>query len=245
MMALIPLSQCAATPDLTLKKDKQLKDEDGLGIWVENFHWKWKIWSKRRQWGGKLGHHLQPFCQRKGSYLFKLLGDWFLNSRRGKMWTYLETTSNFSSKSAFLFSSWSSWACNNHRRHHHHHAIVIIIISNHGIHQYGHLHKFGLALEKVCSLPLVQLPHLKFRTLCKTRYNQVLHLIHNTMSWNQIPAPASPQEWQAVVQASPPLHHLLHHLPLLHPGNSPGTPLKQPGHRNIYTLGLLTKLEFE
>ena len=33
MMALIPLSQCAATPDLTLKKDKQLKDEDGLGIW--------------------------------------------------------------------------------------------------------------------------------------------------------------------------------------------------------------------
>ena len=84
MMALIPLSQCAATPDLTLKKDKQLKDEDGLGIWVENFHWKWKIWSKRRQWGGKLGHHLQPFCQRKGSYLFKLLGDWFLNSGRGK-----------------------------------------------------------------------------------------------------------------------------------------------------------------
>ena len=107
----------------------------------------------------------------------------FREGERGrKCELYLETTSNFSSKSAFLFSSWSSWACNNHRRHHHHHAIVMIIIRNHGIHQYGHLHKFGLALEKVCSLPLVQLPHLKFRTLCKTRYHQVLYLIHNTMS---------------------------------------------------------------
>ena len=36
----------------------------------------------------------------------KVVGEW-MASISGN---YLETTSNFSSKSAFLFSSWSSWA---------------------------------------------------------------------------------------------------------------------------------------
>ena len=136
---------------------------------------RWKTWTPFAAFLPKKGF---IFVQITWRLIFK-----FREGERGrKCELYLETTSNFSSKSAFLFSSWSSWACNNHRRHCHHHAIVMIIIRNHGIHQYGHLHKFGLALEKVCSLPLVQLPHLKFGTLCKTRYHQVLHLIHNTIT---------------------------------------------------------------
>ena len=50
MMALIPLSQCAATPDLTLKKDKQLKTGWEFG---------WKISTGNGRFGQNEGNEVE------------------------------------------------------------------------------------------------------------------------------------------------------------------------------------------
>ena len=169
--------------------------------------------------------------------------------RRKRGETYLETTSNFSSNSPFLFSNWSSWACSTiydnhhhhchqhyhqHHCHHHHHHCHQHHHQHH--HQDVHLHQLSLTLKEVSALTLIELSHLQFIIYDgPTPISNIQHQCIRVLS-----EPASPQEWQAVVRASPPplllpLLLLLHHLPLQLQGNSPETPLRQPDHH--VTLG--------
>ena len=90
MMALIPLSQCAATPDLTLKKDKQWKDEDGLGIWVENFHWKDLVKTKAMRW--KTWTPFAAFLPKKGFIFVQITWRLIFKFREGERGRKCELT---------------------------------------------------------------------------------------------------------------------------------------------------------